>query len=137
VATLADIHLNNRPTLGSSKPVDNRPARANTTTVNVDSQMSGVTPVAGHTARNVLVDVEVVVVTGVVIGATLRRSKLTYVLRGMFRLKMMWARSVRLLTVSLKWMKYGQNGHLRTNLWLSLSHPLMFHCKSVSIRYSM
>ena len=28
----------------------------------------------------VLVDVEVVVVTGVVIGATLRRSKLTYVL---------------------------------------------------------
>jgi len=43
VATLADIHLNNRPTLGSSKPMDNRPARANTTMVNVDSQMSGVT----------------------------------------------------------------------------------------------
>ena len=35
----------------------------------------------------VLVDAEVVVVTGVVIGATLRRSKLTYVLRWVFRLK--------------------------------------------------
>jgi len=43
VATLADIHLNNRPNLGPSKPVDNRPARANTTMVNVDSQMSGIT----------------------------------------------------------------------------------------------
>jgi len=41
VATLADIHLNNRPNLGSSKPMDNRPARANTTMVNVDSQMYG------------------------------------------------------------------------------------------------
>ena len=35
----------------------------------------------------VLVDAEVVVVTGVVIGATLIRSKLTYVLRWTFRLK--------------------------------------------------
>ena len=26
VATLANIHLNNRPNLGSSKPMDNRPA---------------------------------------------------------------------------------------------------------------
>jgi len=43
VATLADIHLNKRPNLGSSKPMDNRPAGANTTMVNVDSQMSGIT----------------------------------------------------------------------------------------------
>ena len=43
VATLADIHLNNQPSLGSSKPVDNRSAKANTTMVNVDSQMSRVT----------------------------------------------------------------------------------------------
>jgi len=35
----------------------------------------------------VLVDAEVVVVTGVVIGTTLGRSKLTYVLRWTFRLK--------------------------------------------------
>ena len=35
----------------------------------------------------VLVDAEVVVVTGVVIGATLGRSKLTFVLRWTFRLK--------------------------------------------------
>ena len=53
----------------------------------------------------VLVDVEIVEVTGVVIEATLGRSKLTFVLRWTFRLKMMWARSVRLLTMSLKWMK--------------------------------
>ena len=43
MATLADIHLNNRPSLGSSKPVDHRFAKANTTMVNVDSQMSGAT----------------------------------------------------------------------------------------------
>ena len=43
VVTLADIHLNNRPSLGSSKPVDNRCTKASTTMVNVNSQMSGVT----------------------------------------------------------------------------------------------
>jgi len=43
VATLADIHLNNRPSVGSSKSVDHRCSKANTTMVNVDSQMSGVT----------------------------------------------------------------------------------------------
>ena len=85
VATLADIHLNNRPSLGSSKPVDNRYAKANTTMVNVDSHMSGVTGgrvpsrdlhgrgkgslrcyvcnAVGHIAI-VFVDAEVVVVTG-------------------------------------------------------------------------
>jgi len=42
VDTLADIHLNNRPSLGSSKPVDKRSAKADTTMVSVDSQMSGV-----------------------------------------------------------------------------------------------
>ena len=108
--------------------MDHRFAKANTTMVNVDSQMSGVT--GGRVSSRalhgrgeaeahcdvmrvmqqatlleiVLVDAEVVVVTGVVIGATLGRSKLTFVLRWTFRLKM-WARSVRLLTMSLKWMK--------------------------------
>ena len=93
MATLAIIHLNNRPNLGSSKPVDNRPARANTTMVNADSQMSEVTggrvylfvlcmAEAGDRCDVmcamqratllgiVLVDAEVVVVTGVVIGET-------------------------------------------------------------------
>ena len=40
VATLADIHLNNRLSGNSSRPVDNRPAVANATAVNVDSQLS-------------------------------------------------------------------------------------------------
>ena len=40
VATLADIHLNNRLSVNSSRPVDNRPAVANATAVNVDSQLS-------------------------------------------------------------------------------------------------
>ena len=40
VATLADIHLNNRLSGNSSRPVDNRPAVANATPVNVDSQLS-------------------------------------------------------------------------------------------------
>ena len=37
---MADIHLNNRLSGNSSRPVDNRPAVTNATTVNVDSQLS-------------------------------------------------------------------------------------------------
>ena len=39
-ATLADIHLNNRLSGNSSRPIDNRPAVANATTVYVDSELS-------------------------------------------------------------------------------------------------
>jgi len=122
VATLADIHLNKRPNLGSSKPVDNRPAGANTTMVNVDSQMSGVTgsrvpsralhgrgggsprcyvcSAAGHITRNCPRD-------------SYRSSNRGNPEKVQVNLcttmdvppKMMWARSVRLLTVTLKWIK--------------------------------
>jgi len=122
VATLADIHLNKRPNLGSSKPMDNRPAGANTTMVNVDSQMSGVTgsrvpsralhgrgggsprcyvcSAAGHITRNCPRD-------------SYRSSNRGNPEKVQVNLcttmdvppKMMWTRSVRLLTVTLKWIK--------------------------------
>ena len=159
MATLADIHLNNRPNLGSSKPVDNRSAKANTTMVNVDSQISGVTGgrvpsralhgrgggsprcyvcnAAGHIARNC---------------PSGRGGRGSY--RDSNRGNPCKVQVNLCTTMDVppkndvgtqceaphnepKVDEVEENGHLRTNLWLSLSHPLMFHRKSVSIHCSM
>ena len=159
MATLADIHLNNRPSLGSSKPVDHRFAKTNTHMVNVDSHMSGVTGgrvpsravhgrgggsprcyvcnAAGHIARN---------------SPRGRGGRGSY--RGSNRGNAGKVQVNLCTTMDVppkndvgtqcetpqsepKVDDVEENGHLRTNLYLSLSHPLMFYRKSVSIRYSM